>query len=64
MRQQALVLTNEDLAFTQDEIKGFFQEVRGISFNAGQLKKISLRHRGMDWGADLVRGVPESISRA
>ena len=40
IRQQALVLTNEDLAFTQDEIKGFFQEVRGISFDAGQLKKI------------------------
>jgi ATP/maltotriose-dependent transcriptional regulator MalT/DNA-binding SARP family transcriptional activator len=40
MRQQALVLTNEDLAFTQDEIKGFFQKVRGISFDAGQLRKI------------------------
>jgi ATP/maltotriose-dependent transcriptional regulator MalT/DNA-binding SARP family transcriptional activator len=40
IRQQALVLTNEDLAFTQDEIKGFFQKVRGISFDAGQLKKI------------------------
>ena len=40
IRQQALVLTNEDLAFTPDEIKGFFQKVRGISFDAGQLKKI------------------------
>ncbi len=40
MRQQALVLANEDLAFTQDEIKGFFQKVHGISFDAGQLKKI------------------------
>ena len=40
IRQQALVLTNEDLAFTQDEIKGFFQKVRGISFDASQLKKI------------------------
>jgi ATP/maltotriose-dependent transcriptional regulator MalT/DNA-binding SARP family transcriptional activator len=40
MRRQALVLTNEDLAFTQDEIKGFFQKVHGVSFDAGQLKKI------------------------
>ncbi len=40
MGQQALILTNEDLAFTQDEIKGFFQKVRGLSFDAGQLKKI------------------------
>ena len=40
MRRQALVLTNEDLAFTQDEIKGFFQKVHGASFEAGQLKKI------------------------
>ena len=40
IRQQALVLTNEDLAFTQDEIQGFFKKVRGIAFDAGQLKKI------------------------
>ena len=40
IRQQALVLTNEDLAFTQEEIKGFFKKVRGISFDVGQLKKI------------------------
>jgi DNA-binding SARP family transcriptional activator len=40
MRQQALVLTNGDLAFTQDEIQGFFKKIRGISFDAGQLKKI------------------------
>jgi ATP/maltotriose-dependent transcriptional regulator MalT/DNA-binding SARP family transcriptional activator len=40
IRQQALVLTNEDLAFTQDEIQGFFKKARGISFDARQLKKI------------------------
>jgi ATP/maltotriose-dependent transcriptional regulator MalT/DNA-binding SARP family transcriptional activator len=40
IRQQALILTNEDLAFTQDEIQGFFKQFRGISFDAGQLKKI------------------------
>ena len=40
MRQQALVLTNEDLAFTQDEIREFFKKVRGISFELDQLEKI------------------------
>jgi LuxR family maltose regulon positive regulatory protein len=38
--QQALVLTNEDLAFTQDEVKEFFKKVRRISLNADQLKRI------------------------
>jgi ATP/maltotriose-dependent transcriptional regulator MalT len=32
IRQQALVLTNDDLAFTQDEIKDFFKTVRGDLF--------------------------------
>jgi LuxR family maltose regulon positive regulatory protein len=40
IRQQALVLTNEDLAFTQDEIEEFFKKVRGISFDTDQVKKI------------------------
>lgn len=40
VKQGAYVLTNEDLAFTQDEIKAFFQELRGMSFGPGQLKKV------------------------
>jgi LuxR family maltose regulon positive regulatory protein len=52
IRQQALVLTNEDLAFTQDEIKGFFQKVRGVSFDASQSRKI---HSATDgWVGALV----------
>jgi ATP/maltotriose-dependent transcriptional regulator MalT len=40
MRQEALVLTNEELAFTQDEVKEFFREGRGISFTLGELRRI------------------------
>ncbi len=40
MRQQALVLTNEALAFNQDEVKEFFQYNRNISLSPDQLRKI------------------------
>jgi LuxR family transcriptional regulator, maltose regulon positive regulatory protein len=52
IRQQALVLTNEDLAFTQDEIEEFFKKVRGISFDAGQVKKIHSATEG--WVGGLI----------
>ena len=52
MRQQALVLTNEDLAFTQDEIREFLKKVRGISFEADQLKKIHSATEG--WIGGLI----------
>ena len=52
VRQQALVLTNEDLAFTQDESRKFFKKVRGIPFEADQLKKI---HSAMEgWIGGLI----------
>jgi len=52
MRQQALVLTNEDLAFTQDEIREFLKKVRGISFEVDQLKKIHSATEG--WIGGLI----------
>jgi len=52
MRQQALVLTNEDLAFTQDEIKEFLKKVRGLSFEADQVKKIHSATEG--WIGGLI----------
>ena len=60
MRQEAFLLKNEDLAFTQEEIKTFFHEIRKISFNAEQLKKIYLATEGWIGGLILLS---ESLSR-
>ncbi|MEA3435397.1 MAG: BTAD domain-containing putative transcriptional regulator [Thermodesulfobacteriota bacterium] len=40
VKQEAYVLTNDDLAFTPDEIKAYFLEIRGISFASAQLKRV------------------------
>ena len=60
MRQEAFILRNEDLAFTQDEIRNFFHEIRKISFNTEQLKKIYLATEG--WVGGLIL-LSESLSR-
>jgi len=52
IRQEALVLTNEDLAFTQNEIREFFEKVQRTSFNADELKKIYLATEG--WVGGLI----------
>ena len=52
IRQQGLVLSNKDLAFSQDEIREFFKKVRGISLGADQLKKIHSATEG--WIGALV----------
>ena len=60
MRQQALVLTNEDLAFNRDEVKEFFQHNRRISFSSDQLRKIYSATEGWIGGLILFA---ESLSR-
>ncbi len=60
IRQQASVLTDEELAFTEDEIREFFEKIRRISFNADQLKKIYLATEGWIGGLILLS---ESLSR-
>jgi ATP/maltotriose-dependent transcriptional regulator MalT len=60
MRQEAFILRNEDIAFTQEEIKAFFHEIRKISFNADQLKKIYLATEG--WVGGLIL-LSESLSK-
>jgi ATP/maltotriose-dependent transcriptional regulator MalT len=40
IKQQALVLSNEDLAFTQHEVKDFFKNIKNISLDEDQTKKI------------------------
>jgi len=60
MSQQALVLTNEALAFSQDEVKEFFQHNRRISFSSDQLRKIYSATEG--WVGGLIL-FAESLSR-
>jgi LuxR family maltose regulon positive regulatory protein len=60
MRQEAFILRNEDLAFTQEEIRTFFHEIRKISFNTEQFKKIYLATEG--WVGGLIL-LSESLSR-
>ncbi len=54
MKRQALILTNEDLAFNQDETKEFFKKVKRISFEADQLKKIHSATEGWIGGLILL----------
>jgi LuxR family maltose regulon positive regulatory protein len=58
--QDALVLNNEDLAFTEDEIREFFKNVRRIPLNAAQLRKIYVATEG--WIGALIL-FSESLSR-
>jgi LuxR family maltose regulon positive regulatory protein len=64
MKQAAFVLTNEDLAFTQEEVRDFFQNIRKISFNTGQLKKVYSATEGWIGGlvlfAEFLDRFPES----
>jgi ATP/maltotriose-dependent transcriptional regulator MalT/two-component SAPR family response regulator len=60
MRQGAFILRNEDIAFTQEEIKAFFHEIRKISLDADQLKKIYLATEGWIGGLILLS---ESLSK-
>ena len=54
MRQEAGILTNEDLAFTQDEIKAFFRELRGMSFASNVLRKVHQLTEGWIGGLILL----------
>ena len=52
MRRQALVLSDDDLAFTEEEIGIFFHTINGISLDAGCRQKI---HRlTIGWAGALV----------
>ena len=54
------MLTNEDLAFTQGEIRDFLQHVRKISFNSEMIEKIYVATEGWIGGVILLS---ESLSR-
>jgi ATP/maltotriose-dependent transcriptional regulator MalT len=61
--QEAFLLTDEELAFTSNEIGEFFRKIRGISFDAGQLRKIYSATEGWVGGlillAESLDGFPE-----
>jgi len=54
IRQEALVVSNEDLAFTQQEVKKFFQKVKKISLDEDQVKKIYNATEGWIGGLILI----------
>ena len=64
MRQEAFVLTNEELAFTEKEVREFFQNVRNLSFSNGQFKRAYSATEGWIGGltlfADFLGRFPES----
>jgi LuxR family maltose regulon positive regulatory protein len=54
MRREAFILTNEDLAFTQEETTDFFHNLRKINFNKDQLNKIYMATEGWIGGLILL----------
>ena len=60
VKQEVHVLTNEDLAFTLDEVKAFLREIRGLSFLSKQLTKIHQFTEG--WVGGLIL-LSESLER-
>lgn len=65
MRQEVDILTNEDLAFTPDEIKAFFRELRGMSFASGELRKVHQFTEGWIGGllllSETLERLPEDL---
>lgn len=63
VKQEAHVLFNEDLAFTLDEVRAFFREIRGLSFSSKYLRKIHQFTEGWIGGlillSEIVEGLPQ-----
>ena len=62
MKQEAYILTNDDLAFTRDEIKTFFRELRGMSFGSTQLKRVHQFTEGWVGGLILLSETLDRLS--
>jgi len=64
IKQEAHLLTNEDLAFTPDEVRAFFREMRGFPFTATQAKRIHQFTEGWIGGlillSETLDGLPEA----
>jgi ATP/maltotriose-dependent transcriptional regulator MalT/DNA-binding SARP family transcriptional activator len=60
MRREAYLMTNQELAFTLDEVKGFFRKLQKMSLSADELKKIHKTTEG--WVGGLIL-LSESLGR-
>ncbi len=54
MSRQALILENEDLAFTSQEIKQFFKDIHGLSLDSDQTDRIYKATEGWIGGIILL----------
>ncbi len=54
VKQEALILTNEDLSFTQDEIKEFFRKIKDMPLDHDQSEKIYTSTEGWIGGLILL----------
>lgn len=79
VRREALILTNEAIAFTRDEIKEFFRSIKGVSLDQDQLEKIynategwvgglvllseSLRSSDPSKIGSIIQGLPDHFQR-
>jgi LuxR family transcriptional regulator, maltose regulon positive regulatory protein len=63
VRREAVVLQNQQLAFSQDEARAFFQQMLGMSIPTEQLKRVHQLTEGWFGGlillAEILRGLPE-----
>ncbi|MBW1996666.1 MAG: hypothetical protein JRJ29_01740 [Deltaproteobacteria bacterium] len=62
VKQQADILTNEDLAFSLEECKDFFWEIRGLRFGSRSLKRIHQFTEGWIGGFILLAEILEGMS--
>jgi LuxR family maltose regulon positive regulatory protein len=65
IKQEALVLNNEDLAFSLDEVKAFFREIKGISIPSRALRRIHQVTEGWAGGlillSETLEGLPDDL---
>jgi LuxR family transcriptional regulator, maltose regulon positive regulatory protein len=62
MRREAYLMTDHELAFTLDEVKGFFRELQKISFADDELKKIHQMTEGWLGGMILLAESMSSVA--
>ncbi len=63
MGRQALLLKNEDLAFTPLEIKQYFKELHSLSLNAEQVERVHKATEGWIGGITLLSEILNNLPR-
>lgn len=62
VKREAHVLTNSDLAFTRNEIRVFFSEMRGMAFSSKQINRIHAFTQGWVGGLILLSETLDRLS--